>query len=333
MVESEIGSSKIGITLQIVVEKVKEDTKMTERVELTDEMYETIAQETAEIDQKMCISHFVLLKFIGMGCFGDAWFARDVKTDNSLCVKLMKNEEKLTMQTYRDELEVLEMGLDHPNVVKGITGGYAQLYQDGQPKCMKYFIASELAEKGELFNMISEAQLYPQGMTPRIVRQLFGQILEGLEYIHDKGLAHRDMKLDNCFLDQHVKIKVADFGCKKSLQSVMRTQVGADRCRAPEINGSEYQGKPVDIFSCGVILFVMLTGKAPFNIANDINHKRILRQAKRAMAMRKIEVSEIATDLFNKMTAIDPEVRYTMAQVKEHPWMKEGECATEEEVA
>ena len=77
----------------------------------------------------------------------------------------------------------------------------------------------------------------------------------------------------------------------------------------------------------------MLTGKAPFNIANDINHKRILRQAKRAMAMRKIEVSETATDLFNKMTAIDPEVRYTMAQVKEHPWMKEGERATEEEVA
>ena len=109
--------------------------------------------------------------------------------------------------------------------------------------------------------------------------------------------------------------------------------MGADRYRAPEINGGVYLGEPADIFSCGVILFVMLTGKPPFNMADDMDHRRILRMPVRTMKLRRIQIEENAIDLFNKMTCIDPKARFTIAQIKAHPWMTSAPCATELQVA
>jgi serine/threonine protein kinase len=110
-----------------------------------------------------------------------------------------------------------------------------------------------------------------------IARSLFKELIKAIAYVHSKGVAHRDLKLENIFLDSNVKVKVADFGLMKEFSGpnaeALRTKCGTPNYMAPELSGQdEYEGPPVDIFACGVMLFMMLTSKQPFNEANDIWH-------------------------------------------------------------
>jgi len=93
----------------------------------------------------------------------------------------------------------------------------------------------------------------------------------------------------------------------------LKTKCGTLNYMAPELSGQEtYQGPPVDIFACGVMLFMMLTSKQPFNEANDIWHQRLVADPVKAMKQRDIAISDEAIDLVAKMVAIDPTERYTV---------------------
>jgi serine/threonine protein kinase len=105
-------------------------------------------------------------------------------------------------------------------------------------------------------------------------------VIEGLAYCHEKGVAHRDIKLENIFLSGATEVKIADFGLMKIFSGTgaeaMKTKCGTSNYMAPEIQnikeGETYEGKPVDIFAVGTMLFMMLSGKQPFNEAGDIWH-------------------------------------------------------------
>jgi len=148
----------------------------------------------------------------------------------------------------------------------------------------KFFIVSEIAENGELFDYVQEAE----GLKEDIARSLFKELVDAMAYVHSKGVAHRDLKLENIFLDRNVKVKIADFGLMKIFdgpnKEALKTKCGTLNYMAPELSGQEtYEGPPVDIFACGVMLFMMLTSKQPFNEANDIWHQRLVADPVKAM--------------------------------------------------
>ena len=128
---------------------------------------------------------------------------------------------------------------------------------------------TELCEKGELFDFVQDAGGLPEPMA----RLVFGQIVDGLGYIHKKKLAHRDMKLENCFLNSQVVTKVADFGLMKSINNTfLKTRCGTLNYMGPELlgpKGQTYEGSAVDVFACGVMLFMLVTAKQPFHQALD----------------------------------------------------------------
>jgi serine/threonine protein kinase len=102
------------------------------------------------------------------------------------------------------------------------------------------------------------------GLEPAFARQLFGQLVSAVSFIHSKSIAHRDLKLENCFLDDDVALKVADFGLMKVFSgangNLLSTICGTPNYMAGEIYDPTYQAPPVDVFAMGAILFLMRYG-------------------------------------------------------------------------
>jgi serine/threonine protein kinase len=130
----------------------------------------------------------------------------------------------------------------------------------------KRFVVLELAYGGELFDYIAQSGYFSEPLA----RHFFKEIMIGLDHIHSNGMAHRDMKPENIMLDSNFTLKISDFGFQGPLvgkdgTGELSTQKGTRGFMAPEINLClKYEGKPVDIFACGVILFMMVLAAAPF---------------------------------------------------------------------
>ena len=190
---------------------------------------------------------------------------------------------------------------------------YNEVGRQGRPERNKRYLVTELAENGELFNFVQNHN----GLQPAVCRQLFGQLLNGLHTLHNMGIAHRDMKPENCFLDASLILKVADFGTHKVFAgdsaSDLKTCTGTRQYMAPEVAknerkrlGDKYQGPPVDIFACGIILFFMLVGEPPFLKPLNRYHKKILSDPLEIREDEEWNIEENALDLVAKMIAIEP---------------------------
>jgi len=154
---------------------------------------------------------------------------------------------------------------------------------------------SELAPNGELFDFVSEVDSLG-GSKVKYARSLFRQCVEGVQYLHQKGIAHRDLKLENCFLDSKCDIKIADFGLMKIFangNSNLETTLGTPNYMAPEIRAGKYNGEQTDIFALGVMLFMILTCQEPFTEASEKNKHwlRWCQDPERVVASRKLNIS------------------------------------------
>jgi serine/threonine protein kinase len=121
--------------------------------------------------------------------------------NEKVCVKVFKLEDEETMAGYQKEVEVGILGVSHPNVCSLIEYGKGPFMDDGEPVGDdRIYIVSEACPNGEAFDYVAAAD----GLAAPYARQVFGQLLDGMEYIHGKGIAHRDMKLENVFLARDV---------------------------------------------------------------------------------------------------------------------------------
>jgi len=205
------------------------------------------------------------------------------------------------------------------------------------------YICLALAGKGELFDYL---KCYSKGFSEDIARFLFSQILNGVNYCHQMGFIHRDLKLENILFDNDWIIKISDFG----LSSTKRRSkydydncniVGTDCYLAPELaikkqRGSEikqqYYGQPADVYSLGILLFTMVVAKYPFSIAIQTDeHSRFdyLVNKDHEQFWEEYEENKTALDLSNEfksliflMLSVDPCERPSMAEILEHAWMK-----------
>ena len=180
-------------------------------------------------------------------------------------------------------------------------------------------------------------------LSEKLAKFLFRQIILGIEHIHSKNVVHRDIKLENIMIDFNNTIKICDFGIGKVLKSedeLLYDKCGTPMYMAPEIilsnENDGYKGFPVDIWSSGITLYIMLSGTLPFNLKSKNNKKEnisfngnkrynntYLQNQIISVKPREIEnISEEAKDLLKGILNKNPEKRLTCNQILNHPWLK-----------
>ena len=201
-------------------------------------------------------------------------------------------------------------GLYHPSVTKILETFETDKYM---------LIIMEYISGGNLQNFVKKRRK----LCEKTAKILYRQLIQGIKYIHSKGVVHRDIKLENILLDLNNIVKICDFGVGKLTQKgqKLNDQCGTPVYMAPEIiKGDGYEGFPVDVWSSGIALYIMLSGNIPFN--RDKNHD--LQSAILKLPYKKInDISDSANDLLEHILEKDPNKRYTPDDILEHPWMNE----------
>ena len=155
-------------------------------------------------------------------------------------------------------------------------------------------------------------------------RRIFQQIIFGVEYLHTHQVSHRDLKPENILLDEDNNVKLADFGLSNIMKDgiFLYSSCGSPNYAAPElISGKYYNGASIDIWSCGVILYTLLTGMLPFNEKQTAKLYQKIRECKFNIPE---SVPDSAKDLINRMLQKDPLDRISIAEIKQHRWFSKG---------
>ncbi|VAH90415.1 unnamed protein product [Triticum turgidum subsp. durum] len=214
---------------------------------------------------KRRVGKYELGRTIGEGTFAKVRFAKNTETMEPVAIKILDKEkvQKLRLvEQIRREICTMKL-IKHPNVVRlhEVMGSKARI-----------FIVLEYITGGELFDTI-----YTNGrLKEEEARKYFQQLINAVDYCHSRGVYHRDLKLENLLLDAAGNLKVSDFGLSALTEQVkadglLHTTCGTPNYVAPEvIEDRGYDGAAADIWSCGVILFILLAGFLPFEDENII---------------------------------------------------------------
>ncbi|CAH8300451.1 unnamed protein product [Eruca vesicaria subsp. sativa] len=195
---------------------------------------------------------------IGEGNFAKVKFARNTETGENVAIKIMAKSTILKnrmVDQIKREISIMKI-VRHPNIVR--------LYEVlASPS--KIYIVLEFVTGGELFDRI----VHNGRLEESEARKYFQQLIDAIAHCHCKGVYHRDLKPENLLLDNNGNLKVSDFGLSALPQQgveLLRTTCGTPNYAAPEVlNGQGYDGSAADIWSCGVILFVIMAGFLPFS--------------------------------------------------------------------
>lgn len=276
-------------------------------------------KQIAENTPHLFRAHYRLGDELGEGAFSVVKLVFSKKTGEKYAAKcvtridLPRDDEESLLQ----EVDILK-SLDHQNIVK---------YIDFFVEENSYYLILEYLEGGELFDRIVQKTCY----TEKEARDVVILILNAIKYIHDLHIAHRDLKPENLLLTSKrddASVKIADFGfaVKGASEKVLTTQCGTPGYVAPEILNNVPYDKSVDMWSIGVITYVLLGGYPPFH---EENQKALFKKIRKGDFEFHPEywnsVSEEAKDLIRSLLRVDSSTRLTCDQALQHPWiMKEA---------
>lgn len=212
------------------------------------------------------MENYELVKDISEGFHGVTRLMRHKETKHLVAVKYMPRGDKIKEYVEREIMN--HRNLCHPHII-----GFKEVVLTPT----HIAIVLEYAPGGDLFDHICNRGRICEDEA----RYFFQQIISGVSYCHYKEICHRDLKLENILVDG-IKLKICDFGHSKSylLHSRPKSMIGTPKYIAPEVfSGKEYDGKLADVWSCGVILYVMLVGAFPFDDEeNNHNFKKIMNR-------------------------------------------------------
>ena len=279
------------------------------------------------------INFYLYGRRIGQGAFGKVNLGLNVLTGRVVAIKSFKKTPiekfKHKMKKIQYETELMKR-FNHKNITKIL-----EVFNDEE----YMLIIMEYINGGNLFSFVKKRRK----LSEKMAKFLFRQIILGIQHIHSKNVVHRDIKLENILIDFDNNVKICDFGIGKVLENeeeLLYDKCGTPMYMAPEIilanDDNGYKGFPVDIWSSGITLYIMLSGSLPFNIKNKNNNKedmalnsikdknniflqnQIVNVKPKEIENISIEAKNLLKGLLNK----NPSKRLTCSQILNHPWLK-----------
>ena len=277
------------------------------------------------------LNFYLYGRLIGQGAFGKVNIGLNILAGRVVAIKsfnkkeLDKNGENMKKILYETDLM---KKLNHPNITKIL-----EVFEDDD----YILISMEYINGGNLFSFVKKRRK----LSEKTAKYLFKQIILGIQHIHSHKIVHRDIKLENILIDLNNNIKICDFGIGKILsynRQLLYDKCGTPMYMAPEILLSSknhgYEGYPVDIWSAGISLYIMLSGTLPFNLNNN-ESSSIDESSENNIELqysiinnepKHIEkISDEARDLLNGLLNKNPNKRLTIDQILKHPWMQMDE--------
>jgi len=252
--------------------------------------------------------------------------AKDTSTGVNVAVKIIdrSNMKSRALTALEREINIMKT-VSHPNILS-LKAAEMDLTFESKPAAI---LVLELAEGGELFDYLMYAGYFDESLARTYMKQL----VSALEACHSNNVFHRDIKPENILLDANFNLKLADFGLSNitmDSETVLETECGTRSYMAPEIlehNG--YYGDSADIWSAGVVLFIMLTGSPPFDIANRkdwwFNAVSLNRYdrfwAAHLRGAGHMRDKTVAQDFINRVLVPKVDHRMTLSDMMEHEWL------------
>ncbi|KAA3441621.1 CBL-interacting serine/threonine-protein kinase 23 [Gossypium australe] len=273
---------------------------------------------------KTRVGKYELGRTLGEGSFAKVKFAKNIETGENVAIKIVDKEKVLKHKMIgqiKREISTMKL-IRHPNVIR--------MYEVMASK-IKVYIVLEFVSGGELFNKIASRGRFKEDEA----RKYFQQLINAVDYCHSRGVYHRDLKPENLLLDANGVLKVSDFGLSALPQQVggdglLHTTCGTPNYVAPEvINNKGYHGAKADLWSCGVILFVLMVGYLPFE------HPNLMGLYKKVAVLSFFRIfkadfdcppwfSSSAKKLIKRILDPNPLTRITVAEIIENEWFKKG---------
>ncbi|XP_038883854.1 CBL-interacting serine/threonine-protein kinase 14 [Benincasa hispida] len=258
---------------------------------------------------------YELGKLLGCGAFAKVYHGRNVLTGQNVAIKAVNKLKVLkggfTAHVKR-EIAIMRR-LRHPNVVR--------LFEVLATKTKIYFVM-EFAKGGELFAKVSKGRF-----SENLSRRYFQQLITAVGYCHSKGIFHRDLKPENLLLDDNFDLRVSDFGLSALTDQIrpdglLHTLCGTPAYVAPEILAKKgYDGAKIDVWSCGIILYVLTTGYLPFN---DSNLMAMYRKIYRGDFHCPKWTSPDLRRFLSRLLDTNPDTRITVDEIHRDPWFVKG---------
>jgi len=270
---------------------------------------------------------YEVIKTLGEGSYGQVYKVMHKTTKNIRAMKVINKlrvcESEEDEKNLVNEINVLK-ALDHPNILK--------IYEYyNTPR--KLFIITELCLGGELFDRISKVKFFNEKVAAHILRQ----ILSAISFCHSNNIIHRDLKPENILIEtdnekeEYFTIKLIDFGTSEVFRKnkLLDKKIGSPLYIAPEVINNQYNEK-CDLWSTGVILYILLCGSPPFYGANNNDiFKKISAGRFNMKGLEWGEISAEAKDLVKNLLVKDFKDRYSAIQALNHNWLKKMKESSE----
>ncbi|XP_061781564.1 serine/threonine-protein kinase SIK3 homolog isoform X1 [Nerophis lumbriciformis] len=259
------------------------------------------------------VGHYEIERTIGKGNFAVVKLATHIITKAKVAIKIVDKtqlDDENLKKIFR-EVQIMKL-LKHPHIIR--------LYQVMETERMIYLV-TEYASGGEIFD-----HLVAHGrMAEKDARKKFKQIVAAVHFCHCRNIVHRDLKAENLLLDHNLNIKIADFGFSNlfSRGQLLKTWCGSPPYAAPELfEGKEYDGPKVDIWSLGVVLYVLVCGALPFDGSTLQNLRARVLSGKFRIPFF---MSTDCEYLIRHMLVLEPSRRLSMEQICKNKWMRQGD--------
>ncbi|KKY13417.1 putative serine threonine protein kinase snf1p [Diplodia seriata] len=254
------------------------------------------------------LGQYQIVKTLGEGSFGKVKLAVHVVSGQKVALKIIARKKLITRDMagrIEREIQYLQL-LRHPHIIKL----YTVITTPSEIIMVLEYAGIELFDHIVAHGKMSEEK----------ARKFFQQIVCAVEYCHRHKIVHRDLKPENLLLDENLNVKIADFGLSNIMTdgNFLKTSCGSPNYAAPEvISGKLYAGPEVDVWSCGVILYVLLVGRLPFD---DDYIPSLFKKIAQGSYTIPNYLSSGAVRLIKKMLVVNPVHRITITEIRQDPW-------------
>ncbi|CAD8123643.1 unnamed protein product [Paramecium sonneborni] len=270
------------------------------------------------------VNEYRFIKLMGTGSMANIYQVQDMNTQIYYAAKVYTCPGSNIRS--HNEAMILEK-LSHPNIIAIKKNQQLKLKEDESGEIVTLdCLILEYMDKGDLFEFIAKTGFFEESLC----RYYFKQLTQTVDFIHGKGFVHRNLKLESILLDRKFNLKLCNFACaqysNKYKDGKLKTKVGTKNYQAPEVlYGAIYDGVKADVFSLGVILFIMYKGQPPFLKANqqDALYNLIIQENYKQfweVHSQKIEFSFDFKELFLGMINPNPDKRFNLEDVKNSKW-------------